>query len=95
MLAAIVVRRVLANFTVLYCWLIRKIIIIIRRWVPSHVFRFLAELARNKRTCDLFHHIYRHYMTFFEQSNFPFAGWTTATCKTGRLIEFGACKSDV
>ena len=31
-------------------------------------------------------------MTFCEQSNFPFAGWTTATCKTGRLIEFGACK---
>ena len=59
---------------------------------PSHVFRFLAELARNKRTCDLFHHIYKHYMTFFEQSNFPFAGWTTSTCKTGRLIEFDACK---
>ena len=31
-------------------------------------------------------------MTFWKQSNFPFAGWTTATCKTGRLIEFGACK---
>ena len=60
--------------------------------VPSHVFRFLAELARNKRTRDLFHHIYEHYMTFSEQSNFPFAGWTTAICKTGRLIEFGACK---
>ena len=28
MLAAIVVRRVLANVTVLYCWLIREIIII-------------------------------------------------------------------
>ena len=29
MLAATVVRRVLANFTVLYCWLIREIIIIL------------------------------------------------------------------
>ena len=29
MLAAIAVRRVLANVTVLYCWLIREIIIII------------------------------------------------------------------
>ena len=31
-------------------------------------------------------------MTFCEQSNFSFAGWTTTTCKTGRLIEFSACK---
>ena len=44
------------------------------------------------KTCLGRHHIYKHYITFCEQSNFPFAGCTTATCKTGRLIEFGACK---
>ena len=59
---------------------------------PISCFQILAELARNERTYDLFHHIYKHYMTFYGQSNFPFAGWTTATCKTGRLIEFGAYK---
>ena len=51
--------------------------------------RFFSE---PKRTCDLLHPIHKHYMTFCMQSNFPFAGWTTSTCKTGTLIEFGACK---
>ena len=59
---------------------------------PISCFQIFGGIGADKRTCDLFHHIYKHYMMFCEQSNFPFAGWTTATCKTGRLIEFGACK---